>query len=158
MAKRQTKAVNFARIADKIQQIKTGRKMPRIRTNGSIATKPCVPCPDIPESEVTDLCVSWLRKHGCTVDRLNNGAGLLEGSSTYRTYGIIGGGDFLGMLPDGRHLEVEFKKGKGGTLSSSQRKRMKRVRDGNGVYEVIHGVPECEEKIMKFLVDTTPPW
>ena len=145
---RQTKATKFARIAQMTRTIREGRKpMPKMRADGSVGTKPTVPCPDLPESEVMALVLSWLESHGCVVDRMNNGAGYLNGREEYGTYGIIGGGDFVGMLPDGRHLEIECKKGKGGSLSKEQQKRMRRVRRANGVYEVIHGVPELEYKI-----------
>ena len=142
---RQTKATKFARIAAKI------RKMPSVRADGSVGTHPSVPCPPLPEDEVTVQSKEWLERHGCVMDRLNNGAGYLNGRTDFLRYGVIGGGDFIGMLPGGRHLEIEFKKGAGGTLSKEQLKRMKRVRRGHGVYEVIHGVPELEHKILPIL-------
>ena len=142
---RQTKATKFARIAAKV------RKMPSVRADGSVGTHPSMPCPPLPEHAVMDLVKEWLERHGCVVDRLNNGAGYLNGRADFGRYGVIGGGDFIGMLPDGNHLEIECKKGVGGTLSKEQLKRMKRVRRGNGVYEVIHGVPELEHKILPIL-------
>jgi len=144
---RQTKKVRFARIAAKVRN----RPMPMMRTDGSIGTHPSVPCPPLPEHAVMDAVKDWLERHGCVVDRLNNGAGYLNGREDFGQYGIIGGGDYVGMLPDGRHLEIEVKKGVGGTLGKNQVKRKKRVRRGGGVYEVIHGVPELERKILPLL-------
>ncbi len=118
-------------------------------------TRPTVPCPPLPESEVTTLCKSWLERHGCVMDRLNNGAGkLILHNGTirdYQSYGLKGGGDFIGMLPNGRHLEVEFKAGKGGVSQKSQVKRKKRVERGNGVYVIVHGIPEIEDKLCPLL-------
>lgn len=155
MAK-QTKAIKFARLAQGIGNIRKGlRPMPRIRTDGSIGTKPCVPCPDLPEGEVTKLCIEWLKRHGCRIKRLNNAAGHLILPSgvirDYQTYGIVGGGDFIGMFPDGRHFEVEFKKGKGGRQSRAQVEHMKWVLEGSGIYVIIHGIPECVEKLLPIL-------
>lgn len=149
---RQTKRVKFARLAQGIGNIRMGRRpMPKIHKDGSVSTRPCVPCPPLPENEVMEITHEWLTRHGCTVDRLNNGAGHLDGSPNYGVYGIKGGGDWLGMLPNGRHLEVECKKGEGGLQSKAQFKRMMRVRRGNGVYVIIHGEPELREKLLPIL-------
>lgn len=164
---RQTKATKFKRLAQGIANIREGRRpMPSIRTDGSMTTKPRVPCPDVPESEVSEGVLEWLTRHGCTVDRLNNGAGQLvnkNGSlSEFQQFGIKGGGDYIGMLPDGRHLEVECKKGSGGRLSKAQCKRLMRVRNGGGIYVYVHGVPELVKKLLPILnkgVDMqSPPW
>lgn len=143
--RRISKAVRFQRIADKLM----GRK--GVRKDGSIGTKPVVPVPDATEGEVMSSCQSWMEAHGLVMDRLNNGAGVLGNSPNYCTYGIIGGGDWVGMLPGGRHLEVECKKGKGGTLSKEQVKRMARVKRGGGVYIVVHGAYELDHKLRDYL-------
>jgi len=163
---RQTKKVKFARLAQGIGNIRKGKRpMPKIHTDGSVTTRPCVPCPDVPEADVMRVTEEWIVRHGCTIDRLNNGAGHLDGSPNYGMYGIKGGGDWLGMLPNGRHLEIECKKGKGGRQSKHQFKRMMRVRRGGGVYVLIHGLPELEVKLLPLLkninlvVDIQPaPW
>jgi len=87
---RQTKKVRFARIAAKVNN----RSMPSVRADGSIGTHPSVPCPPLPEHAVMDVVKEWLERHGCVVDRLNNGAGYLNGREDFGQYGIIGGGDF----------------------------------------------------------------
>ena len=144
--RRVPKVVKFQRIADKL----IGRK--GVRKDGSIGTKPVVSVDsNATEDEVEELCNSWLERHGCVMDRLNNGAGVLGNSPNYYTYGIIGGGDQVGMLPGGRHLEVEYKKGKGGSLSRAQIDRMARVKRGGGVYIVVHGLPELEHKLKGYL-------
>jgi hypothetical protein len=56
------------------------------------------------------------------------------------------------MLPNGRRLEIEFKKGKGGRLSKDQLDYKEWVEEGGGVYLCLHGLPECKEK-MKPLLD-----
>ncbi|KKN79117.1 hypothetical protein LCGC14_0343050 [marine sediment metagenome] len=145
--RRPSKEVRFKRIAAKIlgQDKMTDAQ-------GGMPTKSVVPVDeDAPESEVTKLCNSWLERHGCVMDRLNNGAGMLGYSRSFLAYGIIGGGDMVGMLPCGKHLEVEYKKGKGGRLSRSQLKRMARVHRGKGLYIVVHGVPELEHKLKGYL-------
>jgi len=148
---RQTRADKFARIAHKV----AGVKRPMPRQDGSVMTKPVVPCPPLPESEVTKLCKAWLERHGCVMDRLNNAAGKLvlpNGTvRDFQSFGLKGGGDFIGMLPNGRHMEVEFKAGAGGVQKKSQIKRMARVRRGNGVYEVVHGIPEMVYKLCPVL-------
>lgn len=75
---------------------------------------------------------------------MNNGKGDLHGDGNIFTYGIIGAGDILGLLPDGRHFEVECKRGRGGRLSEEQQKRWKKIRENNGLYVVVHGVRELE--------------
>lgn len=128
------------------------RGKPGIRKDGSMATKPLIPSmPWITETEVTTECVEWLRSHGCRMKRQNNGAGHLNNSPNYATYGIIGSADFTGMLPSGRRLEVEFKKGAGGVLSKDQIGYMEWTRAGGGVYVCIHGLAELKEKMKNYL-------
>jgi len=154
---RQSKATRFLRLGKGIKNLREGKRrpMPGIHVDGSISTKPSVPCPPLPEYKVMELVHKWLLSHGCVVDRLNNGAGRLmlnNGQlSQYQVFGIRGGGDWIGWLPNGRHLEIECKKGTGGKLSRVQIKRMKKCRDSNAVYLVIHGVPELENKLLPIL-------
>jgi len=142
--KRQSKAQKFNDLANAVNQINAGDKVKRIgRKDGSIGTKPVVPCPDLPESDVLKGCLSWLRKHRVFCNRNNVGAGTM-GASGFYSYGIKNGGDIIGLLPTGQHFEIECKAGYGGTLSKGQRKRMKDIRDNRGLYFVVHGVPELE--------------
>lgn len=145
--KRQTKQQKFNDLANAVHQIRAGKPVKRIgRKDGSIATKPVVPCPDLPEHEVKADCISWLRKHHIMCNGHGCGAGVLEGNGYYAVYGIKDSGDIHGMLKhrDGKHFELECKKGTGGTWSAGQRKRMHQVRDNGGLYFVCHGVPELE--------------
>lgn len=112
------------------------------RKDGSLPTKPIVPCEDLPETDVQKDCIAWLEAHGFLTDRCNTGAGDLGGG--FRHYGIVGAGDIQVIAPDGRHIDVECKKGKGGMWSASQQKRCKRIRKNNAVYMVVHGIEELE--------------
>ena len=144
--KKQTKAQKFADLANVIKQINAGEPVKRIgRKDGSIGTKPVVPCPVLPEKEVLVECMQWLRLRCIFHNRHDAGAGDIAGYG-YATYGIKGSGDIHGMLKHrgGQHFELECKAGKGGTLSAGQRKRMHQVRDNGGLYFVVHGIPELE--------------
>lgn len=145
--KRQTKKQKFNDLANAVHQIRAGEPVKRIgRKDGSIGTKPVVPCPDVPESMVKAECISWLRKHHIMCNGHGCGSGQIGMTDKYYTYGIKDSGDIHGILRDrnGQHFELECKQGRGGTLSAGQRKRMKNVRDNNALYFVIHGVPELE--------------
>lgn len=129
----------YARLA---HAARTGEPPAKVRKDGSIATKPVVPCPDLPEKDVVMRCMGWLYRHRIFANRHDVGAG--DFGYGYATYGIKGAGDFIGLLPDGTHFELECKRGKGGKLSKRQQKRMKDIRDNNGIYLVIHGISELE--------------
>ena len=68
----------------------------------------------------------------------------MAGSSGFYSYGIKDGGDIQGLLSNGIHFEIECKRGKGGRLSKGQQKRMREIQESNGLYFVVHGVPELE--------------
>lgn len=147
MPKRQTKAQKYNDLANTIGQIRAGKKVKRIgRKDGSIGTKPVVPCPDALESVVKARCIEWLRKHHIMCNGHGCGAGVLEGAGYYAVYGIKDSGDIHGILKhrNGQHFELECKQDKGGTLSAGQIRRMHKVRDNGGLYYVVHGVPELE--------------
>ena len=144
--RKNSKRIAFKRFA---QMLRHGK--PSVRKNGSMATKPIVPVAEATEAEVTKECVEWLRRHGCRMKRQNNGAGYLNDSPNYATYGITGSADFTGMLPSGRRLEVEFKKGSGGVLSKDQIDYMIWTRGCGGAYICIHGLEELKEKMKNFL-------
>ncbi len=113
------------------------------RKDGGMTTKPVVPCPDISEREVLKGCISWLRRRRIVCDRMNVGAGQM-GTSGFRTYGIKGAGDIIGLTRHGIHFEIEVKRGRGGVLSLDQQKRKEKIRSSKGIYAVIHGVEELE--------------
>lgn len=118
---------------------KTGTRPKRGAKDGSIATKSVVPCPDLPEAEVLKQCIKWLKARRIFCDRHDCGSG-----PGHARYGIKGAGDIIGILRDGRHFEIECKKGKGGRLSAGQDCRKWSVRATNGLYLVVHGVNELE--------------
>jgi len=144
--KKQTKAQKFNDLANAIKQMREGKPVKRIGTkDGSIRTHPVVPVdPKKLEHEVLIDCLLWLRKHHVLCNR-HDAATLQNDRGQYGTYGIKNSGDIHGMLkPDGRHFEIETKRGSGGSLSAGQQKRMKQVRDNGGLYFVVHGIEELE--------------
>ena len=142
--KRRTKAEKFQDCFDAFKCVKKGIKVKRSGVkDGSIATHPVVPVPDLLESVVLKDCLNWLKNRRIFCNRHDSGAGDISGGG-YATYGIKGAGDVLGLLPNGRHFEVECKRGSGGRLSKGQQKRMKKIRENNGVYLIIHGIQELE--------------
>ena len=149
--KRQTKQQKFNDIANAIGQIRRGEKVKRIRTkDGSIPTHPVVSVDSKKlEHEVLADCLSWLKKHHIFCNR--HDAGTFQNEfGQWGTYGIKGSGDIHGILKEnefhfgGKHFEIETKRGSGGRLSKGQQKRMKDVRDNDGLYFVVHGVFELE--------------
>lgn len=142
--KKPTKQEIGAAFVRLIHARRTGKPPVKVRKDESIATKPIVPCPDIPEKDVVKACMKWLVRHRIFANRHDVGGGYLGAGTAYATYGIQGAGDIIGLLPDGTHFELEIKRGRGGNLSKKQRKRMKDIRDNSGIYLVIHGIPELE--------------
>ncbi len=121
---------------------KAGTKPSRGAKDGSIATRPVVPCPDLPElgkGGVQDLCYNWLkaRRVFCNTHACGSGPG-------HAIYGIKHSGDIHGILPDGRHFEIECKRGKGGRLKAGQQEREIAVWVAGGLYYTVHGIPEME--------------
>lgn len=145
MGKRKpTKADIGAAYARLAHAARTGIPPIRVRRDGSVGTRAAVPCPDISERDVVKACISWLRRHRIFCNRHDCGGGYLGDSGAYATYGIKGAGDIIGLLPDGTHLEIECKAGKGGSLTKGQQKRMKDIKENNGIYLVVHGISELE--------------
>lgn len=126
---------------DVFRCIKEGRRVKRsMNKDGSIKTVPVIPCPDVLESVVQQECLDWLRANGIMCDRHDCGTG--DFGFGIRQYGIKSAGDIIGCLKNGKHFEIECKKGKGGRLSSGQQKRWRKVEENNGMYLVIHGIEE----------------
>jgi hypothetical protein len=132
--------------------VKEGRKVERqTRKDGSLPTRPTITCPDLPESEVLQQCLAWLHGQRIFCDRLNNGVGDFHGTGQIYTYGIVGGGDILGVLPGGKHFEVECKRGSGGSFSKDQQDRLRGVTGAGGLYIVVHGLPELIALISPYI-------
>ena len=112
------------------------------RKDGCIPTKPTVAVPDLPESEVLKQCMAYLKKINIMCNRNNTGFGDIHGTGQSYRYGIAGAGDIIGLLKDGKHLEIEAKKGKGGLLSPEQQRREVDIETNNGIYLIVHGVAE----------------
>jgi hypothetical protein len=144
---RHSKSDQFDGIATAYHQIKHG-EMPHPvgAKDGSVSTHPMVPVDKtLDEAEVLAQCLDWLKRHKVFCNRLNNGKG--DFGSGYATYGIIGAGDIIGLLPDGKHFEIEVKAGAGGRLSKVQQERQRDIVNNNGLYFIIHGLPEL---VIKF--------
>ena len=144
MKKRRSKDQKFGDYFDAFKAIRDGRKVKRsIAKDGSIPTHPVVPVPDLLEAKILKNCMKWLKANKILANRNNVGCGMV-GESGFYSYGIIGGGDVIGCLPNGQHFEIECKRGRGGRLSLRQQKRMRDIRKNNGIYYVIHGLAEIE--------------
>ena len=142
--RRRTKLQKCKDYYDAFKCIREDRKVRREGTkDGSIATHPVVKVYDVPESTVLAECIKWLRQYNILCNRNNVGAGEM-GASGYYSYGIRGAGDIIGLLKTGQHFEIECKRGAGGRLSLEQQKRMRQIRENNGLYFVVHGVSELE--------------
>jgi len=151
MAKKQTKAQKFNDLANAFHQIRAGEKVKRIGAkDGSVPTHPVVPCPDVPEHQVMIDCLYWLHMHRVLCNRNNVGAGEM-GTSGYHSYGIKNAGDIVGLLTTGRHFEIECKKGTGGRWFVGQQKRCRQVKENNGLYFVVHGIPELEHYMERYV-------
>ncbi len=122
--------------------LKEGKKVRREGAkDGSIATHPVVPVPDVLEADVLKQCMAWLKLHGIFANRHDAGT-FQNNRGQWGTYGIKTAGDIIGMLKNGRHFEIECKRGRGGRLSLGQQKRMADVRNNNGLYFIVHGLDE----------------
>lgn len=146
MTKKQTVAQKKQDWFDAFKCITEGKTVKRSRAkDDSIPTHPVVDVtPDLPERDVLSDCIGRLRACGVVADRNNTGFGDIGGTGNVYRYGIVNGGDIIGILPGGKHLEIECKKSNGGRLSIGQQKRMEKVRGNNGLYYVVHGVKELE--------------
>lgn len=141
-----TKKQKFADFHDAMKCLKREEKPRRLNgraKDGSLPTKPAIEIAN-PKSErdVLDECKAWLEARGCMVNRLNNGSFCTAGG--WRRYGILGGGDLLGCTRDGRHFEIEVKKGRGGRLRVEQQRRRDKCLAHNAIYLVVHDVEELE--------------
>lgn len=151
--KKQTKKQKFNDLANAVGQIRRGEPVRRIGAkDGSIPTHSVVPVnPKLLEAEVLSDCIRWLRRHYIFYNRHDVGAGDIAGMG-YATYGIKFAGDIIGILkPNGKHFEIECKRGSGGRLSVGQQKRVRDVRDNGGLYFVVHGVEELEHYLGEYV-------
>ena len=151
--KRQTKLQKFNDLANAIGQIRRGEPVKRIGAkDGSIRTHAVVPVRHpYPEKDVLHDCLVWLRRHHIMCNRHDSGSFQNE-RGQWGTYGIKGAGDIIGIIPpDGIHLEIECKAGKGGRLSKEQQKRNDDVICAGGFYFICHGTEELEYYLGEYL-------
>ena len=145
MTKHRSKADKIGDCFIAFKCIKEGRPVKRDGAkDGSVPTHPVVPVPDLPETDVKAACLKWLKHRGVFCDGHDCGSGNF--GFGYATYGIKNSGDVHGILKyqNGKHFELELKKGTGGRQSKGQQKRMRDVRANNGYYFIVHGIPELE--------------
>jgi hypothetical protein len=145
MPKKYTKAHKLRDLFTAFKCIQEGRKVKReTNKDGSIPTHPIFDgLPEKPESEVLADCMAWLKQHNILVWRNNTGSGTLGVSGYYR-YGITDGGDLIGLLPSGIHIEIEVKKSSGGRWSAGQMARKVEIELNNGVYLLVHSTEELK--------------
>lgn len=150
--KLRSKALKFADWADAIKRIHQNKKPKRFTNkDGSITTKPIVLVDTTKsEAQIKQECLEWLRKNGCIADSMSIGVGQL-GESGYKTYGIIGAGDIIGILPNGLHFEIETKAGKGGRWSVLQQRRAAKIKRNNAIYLIVHGIEELKYYMENYL-------
>lgn len=142
--KRRTKDQKLKDCFDAFKCIREDRKVKREGTkDGSIATHSVVSVKIKPEKAVVQNCLMWLKIHGILCNRHDCGT-FQNIYGQWGSYGIRGAGDIIGLLKTGQHFEIECKRGLGGRLSLEQQKRMKQIRENNGLYFVVHGVEELE--------------
>ena len=84
------------------------------------------------EHAVQDACLSALKALGYCVWRQNVGVVKIEGR--YVKFGTTGAADITGMMLDGRRLEVETKRRKGGVQSPDQKAFQAMIEASGGVY------------------------
>lgn len=145
MSKKQTVAEKCRDIFTVFKKIRNGEPVKHEGAkDGSVQTKPVFDnLPNVPESEVLEICIQWLKQHRILAWRNNTGSGTLGVSGFYH-YGIKDGGDIIGILPNGIHFEIECKAGKGGRWTVGQQARSIEIKDNRGCYFLVHGVQELE--------------
>ena len=84
------------------------------------------------EHAVQQACMELLKLSGYSVWRQNRASVQIEGR--WIKCGIDGQADITGMMLDGRRLEVETKRRKGGVQSPDQKAFQAMIEGGGGVY------------------------
>ncbi len=79
--------------------------------------------------------------------RQNSGAFMAGSGRWVRCCSIRGVSDILGVLPDGRFLAVECKRGRGGRVSPEQSEFLANVNANGGVGIVVQSVEELEARL-----------
>lgn len=101
------------------------------------------------ESAVLKGCLEYLRLRGIYCWRNNTGA--VKNGNRFIRFGFPGSSDILGILPDGRFLAVECKRGKGGVVSELQKEFLHNIEENGGVAVVATSVEILAEKINVYL-------
>jgi hypothetical protein len=95
-----------------------------------------------PEGQVQKSIMDWLKAHGIYHYRQNTGR---RGNVNY---GVVGGSDIIGCLPDGRFLAIEVKaKGKKDTATLVQLEFLANIAKNGGVAFVAESVADVEKHL-----------
>lgn len=103
---------------------------------------------DVQESIVLKSCLEWLQAHNIYCWRNNTGA--CKAGSRFIRYGYKGSSDILGILPDGRFLAVECKRGKGGVVSDDQKVFLSKIAVNGGVAIVAHSLEDMTTALKNY--------
>ena len=150
---RQTAAISRSQVAQQAKPL--GELISRMNKAKAEGKDPfdVVPPPPLPrpkkrlkgkETSLVRECLQCLARRGIWARRQNTGCLWVGGRPIY--YGILGGGDITGILPDGRRLEIECKQ-PGNKQSSAQKNFEQVILRNNGAYLLVHSVQELEEKL-----------
>ncbi len=128
------------------QAQKYGTKFKPGAKDGSIPTHPVVPCDDVLEDAVSKDVSDWLKAHRVVFWRSNVGTMVSPDGKRRHRYGVLGAGDFCGILSSGIYFEIECKRGRGGHWRESQQDHAKLVLTTPAIYVIVHSVEELELK------------
>jgi len=98
----------------------------------------------IKETDIQHDMLDYLAYRGIEAWRNNTGAIYRRGRLI--RFGEKGSGDIIGVLKDGRHIEVEVKTPEG-ELSDDQKRHAHRVQRNGGVYIVATCLEELHRKL-----------
>ena len=101
------------------------------------------------ETQIVAACLRLLQLSGIFAWRNNTGAARVigkGGKTRPMRFGYVGSADILGVLPGGRFLAVECKKGKG-KQTEAQADFERRITEAGGVYWLVRSMDETEAKL-----------
>lgn len=104
--------------------------------------------PDVPEAVVLKQCLDYLHLKGIYCWRNNTGA--CKAGSRFIRYGYKGSSDILGILPNGKFLAVECKRGKGGVISPEQHEFLSKIQSNGGFAIVAKSVDDLISALQIF--------
>lgn len=103
------------------------------------------------ETDIVRACLAYLHARGCIAWRNNTGAMRIEEPGQPRRFvrfSAPGISDIIGLLPGGRFLAVEVKRGDG-RLSAAQQLFLNQVAGAGGFGAVVRSVTELDQAILR---------